>query len=101
MSSYSGRNGLSTRGGLVALAAAALITGSWAGSASACPPCGPPCVVVPFIRFEQRTETRYRTEYRTEYREVQRTVCRQVPEVREEEVRETVMVPFWREEVRE
>ena len=49
------------------------------------------------VRYEERTEIRYRTEYRTAYRDVQRTVCRRVPETREREITETVLVPTWRE----
>ena len=57
-----------------------------------CPPPPPPRV-----RYEERTEVRYRTEYRTAYRDVQRTIYRSVPETREQEITETVMVPTWRE----
>src|SRR5438309_1168765 len=58
--------------------------------------CVPACVPAP-IAFVERTITCYRPEYRTEFREVQRTTYRNVPETREQEVRETVMVPHWRE----
>ena len=60
-----------------------------------------PCPTLPPVKFEQRTVTNYRTEYRTEYKEVQRTVTRRVPETVMKEVRETVMVPHWREETRQ
>jgi len=59
-----------------------------------------PCFLPP-VRFEERTIRWSRPEERTEYKEVQRKVCRRVPETREEEVEETVMVPCWREEERE
>src|SRR5260370_22748484 len=63
-----------------------------------CPP--PPCLPAP-VHVEERVVTRYRPEYRTEYRDVQRTVYRCVPETREQEIRETVQVPHWREKGRE
>src|SRR6266851_1884690 len=56
--------------------------------------CYPP---PPPVRYEERTITCYRPEYRTEYREVQRTVFRTVPETREQQITETVLVPSWRE----
>ena len=66
-------------------------------SANACPICFPICRPV---RFEERVVTRYRPETITKVRDVSRVVVRCVPETIVKKVKETVMVPFWRDEVR-
>jgi hypothetical protein len=65
----------------------------------ACGPCFQPCLVVP-VQFEQRTVICYRTECRTELRPVQKTIYHSIPETKIEEVKEKVVVSFWREEER-
>src|SRR5947209_17643326 len=84
---------------------AALVASGPASASGPYPHGAPECIAAPLpappIRYELRTVTLYQTENRTEYREVQRTVLRQVPELQEREVQETVMVPCTREEVRE
>src|SRR5262249_45959803 len=64
---------------------------------------GEPCFqsghLLPFP-VEPRTIVCYRTETRTELRPVPRTVCRQVEEQGFEEIKEKVLVQFWRTEER-
>jgi hypothetical protein len=68
-------------------------------AARACGPCCLPCLVVP-VCLEQRTVTCYRTEYRTELRPVPKTIYHSVPETKIVEVKEKVLVSFWRDEER-
>jgi hypothetical protein len=56
----------------------------------------PPCPAAP-VRFEERTITCYRPEYRTAYQTVKHTVYRCVPESRQREIEETVLVPHTRQ----
>src|SRR5262245_16457362 len=63
-------------------------------------PCWSSCAPAP-VQCQSQTITCYRPEYRTEWREVERTVYRCVPEVKEQEIKETVMVPNFREEERQ
>ena len=89
---------------LLSLAGAGLTALVASGPASAsglCPP-APECVPAPPpVRYAPRTVTLFMTEFHTEYRDVRHTVLHKVPEVREREVQETVLVPCWRDEVRE
>lgn len=80
---------------------AALVASGPASASGLCPP-PPECVPAPPpVRYEPRTVTLFMTEFHTEYRDVRHTVFHKVPELREREVQETVLVPFWRDEVRE
>ena len=76
---------------VLSLAVAALALGAWSAKASACWPLVR--IYAPPVTYQPQTVTFYRSEYRTENREVRRVVNRQVPVVREEEVREQVTVP--------
>jgi hypothetical protein len=68
--------------------------------ASACWPFLQSCLPPP-VQFERRVITVFHPEYRTEYREVQHTVYHCVPETRQQQVQETVLVPHWRDEQRQ
>jgi len=83
----------------LSMGVAVLVLGGGVGAVSACWPGGSP--YLPPVNVWPQTITYYQPEYRTEYHDVRHMVYREVPEVREEERREQVIVPSWREEQRQ
>src|SRR5262245_26024811 len=74
---------------------------SWMLAATLGAPMGWSCFFAPFFAKQPTVAAGGEGAYGAEYREVRRTVYRCVPETKEQEIQETVVVPDWREEERQ